>query len=253
MFKVLVPANDVMVICYPSKKLPTIAYNDLPPENRTSIVEQYVKGAFLLDPFYIAARKKELSGFYHLCDIAPERFEQSEYNCSYFERTGLSDECGYLIQYNGGGDKFIIVSLGQIDTKQKFSQQDLDNLKAITPLVESLVKYHWQSNESDNDMQMDTRAQLETALEAFGTSFLTNRENQTIQMILHGYANRAIAERLDISIETVKLHRKNAYAKLDLGTQGELFNLFINSLMNIENYTGGDPLVAYFELAKPSA
>ena len=64
-------------------------------------------------------------------------------------------------------------------------------------------------------------------------------------MILQGYSSKAIAVRFKISVETVKLHRKNAYAKLDLGTQGELFNLFINSLMNIENYSGGDPLIPY--------
>jgi len=66
-----------------------------------------------------------------------------------------------------------------------------------------------------------------------------------VQMILHGYSSKAIAKRFEISVETVKLHRKNAYAKLDLGTQGELFNLFINSLMNIEHYDGGDPLISY--------
>ena len=72
-------------------------------------------------------------------------------------------------------------------------------------------------------------------------------------MILKGYSSKAIAERFSISIETVKLHRKNAYAKLDLSTQGEVFNLFINSLIHIENYDGGDPLINYLsESSQPS-
>jgi DNA-binding CsgD family transcriptional regulator len=250
MFKSLIPTNNVMVICYPRKQLPSIAYNDTPPTGRMSTVEQYIKGAFLLDPFYIAANKNKLSGFHHLCDIAPEHFERSEYKLSYFNRTKLSDECGYIIQYGEEGEAFIVVSLGQSDQDKPYSESDLSNMDAISPIIDSLVRQHWQSSEDETDMQMDMRAQLETALTSFGTSILTDRENQTVQMILHGYANRAIAERLDISIETVKLHRKNAYAKLDLGTQGELFNLFINSLINIENYSGGDPLISYFDVAK---
>lgn len=250
LFKAVVPTNNVMVILYPSKKLPLIEYNDLPPENRRSIADQYVNGAFLLDPFYIAARKGGLNGFFHLCDIVPEHFEKCEYNSSYFKYSGLSDECGYLVQFGEGKEEFVIVSLGQIDTRRQFSQDDLDNLTATSPLVESLVKHHWDSSSDESENHFDMRKRLETALDSFGTSFLTDRENQTVQMILHGYANKAIAEKLNISIETVKLHRKNAYAKLDLGTQGELFNLFINSLMNVENYSGGDPLTAYFGYAK---
>ena len=43
----------------------------------------------------------------------------------------------------------------------------------------------------------------------------------------------------------MKLHRKHAYAKLQIGTQAELFHLFIDSLMKAEGYPGGDPLLAY--------
>ena len=56
MFKELVPTNNIMVIVYPSKSLPRIEYNDL-PAHRVSIVDKYVKGAFLLDPYYLAASK----------------------------------------------------------------------------------------------------------------------------------------------------------------------------------------------------
>ena len=93
LFKAIVPTNNVMIIFYRSKQLPTIEYNDLPPENRCSMADMYVKGAFLLDPFYIAARKGGLQGFFHLCDIVSPHFEKCEYNSSYFKQSGLSDEC----------------------------------------------------------------------------------------------------------------------------------------------------------------
>jgi len=245
LFKKLVPADNVMIIAYPRRKLPQIEYNDVPPDNRRSTADKFIAGAFLLDPYYLAATKHKKNGFYYLHEIAPSGFKESEYFKTYFTLTGLSDECGYLIQLEEVGRKFINISIGQFDTVEKFSEKNLQNLAAVSPLIEALVKSHWQNLEVEPETTLDLREQLETALTSFGTSILTERENQMVQMILQGYSSKAIADRFSISVETVKLHRKNAYAKLDLGTQGELFNLFINSLMNMENYEGGDPLVTY--------
>ena len=245
MFKQLVPTDNVMIMVYPGKSLPKIEYNDIPPDDRITMVEQFVAGAFLLDPYYLAATKYGKNGFFHIKEIIPAGFEDSEYNRIYYKLSGLSDECGYVMQLKDDGKTFINISLGQIDISESYSKEHLKNLSDITPMIEALIKYHWQPNDSDPELQMDMRMQLEMALKCFGNSILTERENQMVQMILHGYSSKAIAERFSISVETVKLHRKNAYAKLDLGTQGELFNLFIESLINIESYEGGDPLISY--------
>ena len=247
MFKSLVPTDAVMVLLFPSKKLPVIEYNAIPSEQATPMVDQYIKGAFLLDPFYLAARKNNKSVFSHLKDVAPDAFEESEYYKTYYKYSGLTDECAYLIRFDDEGANFVIIGLGQIKNDSGFSAKDIENLADILPLVELFTQKHWKTinNESELEQNLDIRQQLETGLDCFGTSILTDRENQTVKMILQGYSSKAIAGRFKISVETVKLHRKNAYAKLDLGTQGELFNLFINSLMNIENYSGGDPLIAY--------
>jgi len=247
MFKQLIPIDNITVISYPRKRLPRIEYNDR-PRRRESKVDQYINGAFLLDPYYLAASKQKKYGFFHLSELSPQGFEESEYNRIYFNNCGLVDECGYLFPLDIDKKSFINISLGRKNDSVKFSNEQRQCLSEITPLIESLIKSHWQNEDSETDSQPDLRYQLETALESFGTSMLTERENQMVQLILHGYSSKAIAEKLHISVETVKLHRKNAYAKLDLGTQGELFNLFINSLMNMKNYTEGDPLVSYHSL-----
>ena len=69
-------------------------------------------------------------------------------------------------------------------------------------------------------------------------------------MVSHGHNPRNVAERLSISVEAVKLHRKHAYAKLGIGSQAELFDLFLDSIMSATNYEGGDTLIAYLQ---PSA
>ena len=65
--------------------------------------------------------------------------------------------------------------------------------------------------------------------------------------MLHGHSTKSIASRLGISVETVKLHRKHAYAKLEVSSQAELFYLFLDSLMSDPDYRGGDTLVAYLQ------
>jgi DNA-binding CsgD family transcriptional regulator len=248
MFKIVVPANNIVVVTYPRKNLPKIEYNDR-PTRRESIVDQYIKGAFLLDPYYLAASKQKKYGFFHLSELVPEGFDESEYNRIYYKFCGFVDECGYLFPLGEDGKSFVNISLGQTDSAEPYNEQDMTRLSEITPLICALIKSHWQSEEYEIDGQQDLRQQLETALECFGSSILTERENQMVQMILHGYSSKAIAERFGISVETVKLHRKNAYSKLDLGTQGELFNLFINSLMNMKHYESGDPLINYHRVS----
>ena len=88
---------------------------------------------------------------------------------------------------------------------------------------------------------------MHAALEAFGSSVLTDRETQVINLVLHGHSTRTVSEKLSISVETVKLHRKHAYSKLEISSQAELFYLFLDSLMSANDYDGGDTLVAYMQ------
>ena len=53
-------------------------------------------------------------------------------------------------------------------------------------------------------------------------------------MLLLGHTAKKVAEQLGISYETVKLHRKHAYAKLGINNQAGLFYAFIDSLLNAD-------------------
>lgn len=52
---------------------------------------------------------------------------------------------------------------------------------------------------------------------------LTRREAQLAALILQGHSNLSAALDLGISRETVKVHRRNIYRKLDISSQAELF------------------------------
>ena len=59
---------------------------------------------------------------------------------------------------------------------------------------------------------------------------LTAREIEVVRLSLSGFSTRAIAERLEISFETVRAHKKHIYAKLGVSSQSELFALFYEPL-----------------------
>jgi len=226
MLKTLVPFDNAVIVHYQGGKRPQIHYNDIPPLQRESQIDSFVTSAFLLDPFYRAAIDRGIGGLHRLSDLAPEGFKKTEYYRSYFKFTKIKDEIGYIVHLDN--EQFINISLGRLGLAQRFNRTQLSLLKDITPIIESVC-----------DLQLDS------ALKCFGTAYLTDRETQVVQLFLHGHSTKSIAERLGISPETVKLHRKNSYAKLDVSSQAELFYLFIDSLASLNNYVGGDPLVGY--------
>lgn len=232
--------DEVSVITYPDVRGPYISYREIPTEGPN--LDTFVTGSFLLDPFYVAGARQQMFGFFTLGQLAPAGFKSSEYYRTYYRFSGLFNECGYLIPVAEHG--FVNLSVGRIIGKKSFERAELNRLNELTPLVMSIVKHHSMllPNEGES-LQTSLRSQLESALSSFGMSRLTPREGEIINWVLHGHTSKAISSGLDITVETVKLHRKNAYRKLEVANQSELFWTFIEALQNCSaDYHSGDPL-----------
>ena len=245
-----VAADDVSLIRYQESGAPTIEYT-LPPKRRgATTLDRYVRGPFLLDPFYRAAAIENRFGVFRLSTLAPSGFKESEYFRTWYHECGLSDECGLLIPLNSG---FVNLALGMTDGRRKFSKGQFDQLDTISPAIEALVCKHWHDTPKA-PREAALRERLHNALGAFGSSVLTRRERQVIELVLLGHSTRLVAEKLGISAETVKLHRKHAYAKLDISSQAELFYLFVDALASHTGHGSEDPLLGYqfSDLATPS-
>ena len=244
MLKTLVPFDNAVIVHYQGGSKPQVHYNDMPPMEQESQIDGFVNGAFLLDPFYRAAIDRGIGGLHRLSDLAPEGFKKTEYYRSYFKFTEIRDEIGYIVHIDN--EQFINISLGRLGLNHRFNRTQLSILTDIAPIIESICNLQWSNNENHAAEPISQLpGQLDSALKYFGTAYLTDRETQVVRLFLHGHSTKSIAERLGISPETVKLHRKNSYAKLDVSSQAELFYLFIDSLASLSNYVGGDPLVGY--------
>lgn len=73
------------------------------------LFQDYLRGLYLLDPFYIACREQTRTGLYRLSEVAPEHFELTEYYQRYFRLNVVADEIQFNCQLEG--DRTLCLSL----------------------------------------------------------------------------------------------------------------------------------------------
>lgn len=77
------------------------------------------------------------------------------------------------------------------------------------------------------------------AAEMFTNTVLTPRERDIVRLIFLGFPNAKIAEKLDLSVNTIKNHRKRLYSKLDITTERELLLKFMRGILGETDQVGG--------------
>lgn len=241
-----VACEATLVIAYRLGRKPLVLYEDLLADEHGVHVDGYLAGAYLLDPFYRASIEGAPTGLFRLSDVAPEGFLNSEYYRSYYIRTLQSDEVCFLTAHADGW--VTNISLGREFDSPPFEPREIEQLRATEPIVHEALRRHWihrQQRHPESDATPNLHAHVEAALANFGRSALTKREYEVVQLLLRGHSTRSSARELGIAQETVRLHRKNVYAKLGVASQSELFVLFIDSLAHIAQDLSRDPLERY--------
>lgn len=210
----------------PPQVLAEIAQDDGSPD---TLFEDYLKGLYLLDPFVIAARETRRTGLVHLDDVAPDRFKGTEYYQRYFRLNIVEDE----VQFNAAvdGDAMLCLSLG---AHNRFTATDLALLAMVGQWLVPLMVQRWRHERREPAPAPAASAASARSDFRLSNSSLSSRELEIARLMLSGHSSKGIAQRLGISAETVKVHRKHLYAKLDVGSQSELFALFMSDRAGAE-------------------
>lgn len=200
----------------------------------------YLEGAYLLDPFYKHGQRALDSGFYRLADLAPDNFFQSAYFQQYYRFANFSDECGFLLRQHKADAELLGYIHLSLASCHGFAEDGLEVLRSMAPWFLSVMKRHWCGLGMATDSSL--HRQLQLAFDNFGRSLLTQREAEVAHLLLHGHSTRSMADRLAISTETIKVHKRHLYQKLDIGSQSELFSLFLQALAHADEVDDSDPL-----------
>jgi DNA-binding CsgD family transcriptional regulator len=95
------------------------------------------------------------------------------------------------------------------------------------PVIGAVTRKFWQLR-SENLAPNPRDSRINEIYDSFGASELSNREREVIQYVLRGHSSGSIALNLDVSVTTIKTHRKRAYSKLNISSQSELFSMFLD-------------------------
>jgi DNA-binding CsgD family transcriptional regulator len=231
----IAPYTYTVIFGFRGSARPLDLYDDFPAFRRQVFVTDYQEGPYLLDPFYLAATRPVAAGLYRMRDLAPDRFYQGEYFRNYYIQTGLAEEIGFFVDIPEGA----MVVLSLMRDERQFSSREMRALEEVRPVVEAAIRRHWADLPSrfDHSAQDSHGPALETAIErsfhSFGDGILTAREREIVEHTLKGHSAEAVGRILGISPGTVRIHRRNIYAKLRISSQGELFSRFIQTLARL--------------------
>lgn len=137
-----------------------------------------------------------------LAEVAPEHFELTEYYQRYFRLNVVADEIQFNCYLPDG--RTLCLSLIQPWVLSLLRQRllyELNQVSAPQPLIQN----------DDWDAQ------------------LTARELDVGRLMLSGCSSKEIARKLEISVETVKVHKKRMYSTLGIKSQSELFSIFLQA------------------------
>ncbi|ACI58225.1 transcriptional regulator, LuxR family (plasmid) [Rhizobium leguminosarum bv. trifolii WSM2304] len=232
--------DNVIVVIFVGSNVPYIAHtrHDGPDVFRL-VDEQYLSGAYLLDPVYHFHLKHGDAGLYRLADVAPDQFRSSRYYKWYYGRIGISDEITVFLPVSRNST--VTISMGK-DTSSgtTFSQKSEDNLRKHKSVIMALLRTHWHTLDAPHlgipgasSLADSLRQELKSA---HGVSIST-RQAEVALLILQGHSSPSMGLQLGVSTQTVKVFRKQLYRRCGISSQAELFSLLMPMLgkANIHN------------------
>jgi DNA-binding CsgD family transcriptional regulator len=221
--RLLVPLDNALVAVMQPGRIPRLLIDFDANGNGEDHEElaDYSAGMYLLDPFYQAACAGIADGLHSLESVAPDQFQHSEYYLSYFRSVVGGDELQFMVNIEGA---VLGLSLGRAT---RFSLEEQGRLLCVRDWVLAAMRRHWRLLPPQGPVAGAVAGDLATLLDRFDAR-LSAREIETARLILQGFSSKAIAQQMGISPETVKVHRRNLYHKLNVNGHGELFALVLS-------------------------
>jgi DNA-binding CsgD family transcriptional regulator len=236
--RLCMPFDNFIILAYRGQQNPVVLYREFrDPIVYQAMDSEYLTANYVLDPFYKAHIDGVNSGLHRLFDLAPDRFKQSSYFELYYEKTTLIDEVAAFAKTKTG--LTITACMGTDRTSGRFfNKRHLADLDRHNAVISCLLELHW----NDYDITPKERdvtniplvERLRKALVQNKGISLSPRQSEVAIFILQGHSSKSISLNLGISAATVKVFRKQLYAKCNLSSQAELFAMILPMLSSVE-------------------
>lgn len=227
-----IPIDNIVMLAFRAAGPPLALYRQAgSPLVFAALDTTYLSGAYLLDPYHDLHARRAPAGLYRIREIAPDRFTSSRYFREYYHRTTITDEVAY-VAYPAEGVTLNICLGRDASSGTVFAAREVETAARLAPVVAALAEMHWSSlppapGAKGADMAEEVGDRLREALWRRHGIRLSPRQAEVGLMILRGHSSVSIGLRLGVSPQTVKVFRRQLYARCGITTQAELFALLL--------------------------
>lgn len=216
-----------------------------PEKRRVKDEVGYFEGPYALDPVYQHFAAGCPSDLYRLADLVPDDFHNSEYYRSFYAGNLIVDSLEFIWRIDARSA--VLLFFEREAGSPPYSPLEIQAARQWLVFASAaLERHHALASPSTPDaMDQVLHRKVQLTLEHFGASVLTPRERDVVGYMLNGYSVARTAEKLAMAEGTVKIHRNSIHRKLEIGSQAELFSLFIRCIPYARPDEPGDPLVHY--------
>lgn len=231
----LLPFDSFLAMAFRDQGVPLIFYSQAKsPAVFAELATQYVSAAYLFDPCLQLHAQGAAPGLYRLRDIAPDAFPRSQFYQDYYQKTTLVDELTFLA-YPGGQSQAGVslnICLGRDGGPRgtggrAFSAREKAAAAAAAPIVIALCERHWIGLSAPRMPDRDLAGDLAERAEKRLGLHLSTRQAEVALLILRGHSTPSVALQLGVSVQTVKVFRRQLYARCGISSQAELFALML--------------------------
>lgn len=219
--------DHALILGYRGEQTPLLLHKRYLDPAFEETLPEYLTAAYLLDPIYMAHLAHRQEGVLPLRDVSPDQFRKSAYYQAYYNRTGHEDELTCLVYTESG----YTIALSMLRRDKRFSAKEIQTLKQEAPVLCALLRRQWNElsdfDGAETDKADNLPCRIQEALRRDQNISLTIRQAEIIAYILRGHSSLSISLNLNISVETVKVHRRNIYNRLRISSQAELFAMIM--------------------------
>lgn len=228
-----IPFEAAFCVVYRAGHRPVYLADTYPAGAAKEAVQIYVTSTYLLNPVYNAFLGGMTPGIRRMAEFAPDNWQPV------LSRSGVFSDADEEIGYRTPGwpgrlqELELTVDLpdgamGEISFARSLDDggvtpEMVGRLEPFYPLFAAAMRRLW----SQHPENTRPAPQPDRQLGEFARDILSPREVEIVHMILKGHSSLSISLTLGIALPTVKTHRRNAYAKLGISTQQQLFGRFL--------------------------
>jgi DNA-binding CsgD family transcriptional regulator len=222
----LVPQDLVTVTRYSTSQRPEfVSHRNF----SDAMVGRYLEVYYLYDPFFHFWRERQRPGVVPLKSLAGRDVARGRYVAEFLAQSVICDEVGLLLEDGPGWCLGIFLER----SRKPFTSTEVARLESQFPVFAALHALDIKSRLPGfrrTDQAPAAARRIDEKLPDGLWPGLSGRERQLVGLILAGYPTALIAQRLGISVGTVKNHRLSIYRKLDITTERELFLQYFEQL-----------------------